>query len=47
MSGYHPVIIVKNPFYTTKVGYIVSPKKPLYIKCKFIGRLSTNHFRSS
>ena len=32
MSNCHPVIIVEKPCYTTKGGYIVSPKKPLSIK---------------
>ena len=34
MIDRHPVIIVYNPCYTTKGGYIVSPKKnpPLFIK---------------
>ncbi len=34
MTDRHPVIIVENPCYTTKGGYIVSPQKnpPLFIK---------------
>ena len=32
MSDGHPVITLENPCYTTKGGYIVSPKKPLNIK---------------
>ena len=32
MSDGHPVIIVENPCYTTKGGYIVSPNNPLSIK---------------
>ena len=34
MSDGHPVIIVENPCYTTKGGYIVSPNNPLSIKQK-------------
>ena len=32
MSDGHPVITLENPCYTTKGGYIVSPKKSLLIK---------------
>jgi hypothetical protein len=32
MNGRHPVIIVENPCYTTKGGYIVSPNNSLNIK---------------
>ena len=32
MRGCHPVIIVENPCYITKRGYIVSPNNPLSIK---------------
>ncbi len=31
MNDSHPVIIVENPCYTTKGGYIVSPNNPLNI----------------
>ena len=32
MTDRHPVIIVENPCYTTKGGYIVSPNNPLSVK---------------
>ena len=32
MTDRHPVIIVENPCYTTKGGYIVSPNNPLFTK---------------
>jgi hypothetical protein len=48
MSDCHPVITLENPCYTTKGGYNVPPKNPLFIKwILLLNTISSNTYKVS